>query len=132
MKMVLILLICCVLILSGLLYLTVSGGFTKQSTVILTQDGRYIGIENKTEFRLPWQPLSSYEEVVIPWFDGRVLIPSGNFLIYHTIENPRGFFKCDGLLPDNTTIQDALNSLPDIGGKIVFPQDTSSNSEVKK
>jgi hypothetical protein len=122
MKIALILLIGLIILLLGLLYGSFTGGFTKANTVILTQDGKYIGIECKTTFRFPWQESKSYEEVPIPWFNGKALIPSGDFNIYHTIENPKGFFECDGLLPDDVTFQDAINSLPESGNTIVFPQ----------
>lgn len=123
MMMFLFVTIGCLAVVGVIATIGIRGGFNQTEITILTQDGRYIGMEIKKNFRLPNQPDTIIQdEVGIVWFGNIALIPSGDWQLFHTIEKPKGFFQCNGLLPDNVTIQDALNSLPKDGGKIVFPQ----------
>lgn len=70
----------------------IPGLLTKTDTVVLTQDGRYVGIKVDTEYRNPWQPSEEYFEIELPtrWDTGGVsYLPSGDFRIYHPIEIPK-------------------------------------------
>lgn len=78
-----------ILVLVSLVSAFFFGAFTKINTVVLTQDGRYIGIKTESSFRLPWDEPQSYQELQIP-NNGMLTLPSGTFNIYYPFDFGEG------------------------------------------
>ncbi len=78
-----------IIILGTIGLVGISGGFTKASNTILTQDDRFIGLKTETNFRFPWECNHDTTILKIPSLKtggGILYLPSGFFEIYNTIE----------------------------------------------
>ena len=68
-----------------ILFIALAGGCSKVDTIVLTQDGRYIGIKTEERIRFPWQASTSYREIQMTSEGFMTEFPDGTFSIYHGV-----------------------------------------------